>query len=183
MGEENELSHHGILNQRWGVKNGPPYPLSRSQMSSAEKKAQKKSKVSDILEKRRQKKEEDAAARRRAEALRKAREAKAAKRDLEKEKERIMREGTAEELRSIKSELTSKEIEQVLKRLDLDRRIDEAIAKDRDRGWNAINHAMKKVGDVNNWISTGLNSYDNTVKVKNILDRSSDSEKKSGKKK
>ena len=24
---ENELYHHGILGQRWGVRNGPPYPL------------------------------------------------------------------------------------------------------------------------------------------------------------
>lgn len=27
---EESLEHHGILNQKWGVKNGPPYPLSRS---------------------------------------------------------------------------------------------------------------------------------------------------------
>lgn len=33
-----ELYHHGIQGQKWGKKNGPPYPLSRSQMSSAEKK-------------------------------------------------------------------------------------------------------------------------------------------------
>ena len=24
---DNELSHHGISGQRWGVRNGPPYPL------------------------------------------------------------------------------------------------------------------------------------------------------------
>lgn len=25
-----ELQHHGIEGQRWGVKNGPPYPLERT---------------------------------------------------------------------------------------------------------------------------------------------------------
>lgn len=25
----NELTHHGIIGMRWGVRNGPPYPLSR----------------------------------------------------------------------------------------------------------------------------------------------------------
>lgn len=25
----NELYHHGIKNQHWGVRNGPPYPLDR----------------------------------------------------------------------------------------------------------------------------------------------------------
>lgn len=35
----NELYHHGVLGQKWGVRNGPPYPLSSSSHSSSEKKA------------------------------------------------------------------------------------------------------------------------------------------------
>lgn len=34
-----ELSHHGILNQKWGVRNGPPYPLGGGDYSAAERKA------------------------------------------------------------------------------------------------------------------------------------------------
>lgn len=33
------LSHHGIQGQKWGKKNGPPYPLGSSDHSAAEKKA------------------------------------------------------------------------------------------------------------------------------------------------
>lgn len=37
--DEDYLSHHGILKQKWGHRNGPPYPLSKSAYSAAEKKA------------------------------------------------------------------------------------------------------------------------------------------------
>lgn len=33
-----ELKHHGIKGQKWGVQNGPPYPLDESQYSGKEKK-------------------------------------------------------------------------------------------------------------------------------------------------
>lgn len=33
------LRHHGILNQKWGVRNGPPYPLGGGDYSPAEKRA------------------------------------------------------------------------------------------------------------------------------------------------
>lgn len=35
--ESNYLMHHGILGQKWGKKNGPPYPLDSSQKSASEK--------------------------------------------------------------------------------------------------------------------------------------------------
>lgn len=36
---DNYLEHHGILGQKWGKKNGPPYPLGADDHSAAEKKA------------------------------------------------------------------------------------------------------------------------------------------------
>lgn len=36
---ENDLNHHGILGQKWGKRNGPPYPLNAGDHSAAEKKA------------------------------------------------------------------------------------------------------------------------------------------------
>ena len=35
------LKHHGIKGQKWGIQNGPPYPLDDKDHSSSEKKAKK----------------------------------------------------------------------------------------------------------------------------------------------
>lgn len=32
-----ELYHHGIKGQKWGARNGPPYPLNSSDKSASEK--------------------------------------------------------------------------------------------------------------------------------------------------
>lgn len=41
--EQAYLAHHGILGQKWGRRNGPPYPLDESDHSAAEKKNLSKS--------------------------------------------------------------------------------------------------------------------------------------------
>lgn len=39
----NELYHHGVEGQKWGVKNGPPYPLKKSTSQKVgEKRAQRR---------------------------------------------------------------------------------------------------------------------------------------------
>lgn len=52
----NELYHHGILGQKWGKKNGPPYPLDYSDHSAAEKKKLKQYKFVEKSDSARQKK-------------------------------------------------------------------------------------------------------------------------------
>ena len=44
--ESNYLMHHGIKGQKWGVENGPPYPLSLKDYTAAEK---RQAKISDKL--------------------------------------------------------------------------------------------------------------------------------------
>ncbi len=38
--QSDTIQHHGIQGQKWGVKNGPPYPLDEKDHSAAEKKAE-----------------------------------------------------------------------------------------------------------------------------------------------
>lgn len=39
---KNYLVHHGVKEQKWGVKNGPPYPLDASQVPAEQRKANPK---------------------------------------------------------------------------------------------------------------------------------------------
>lgn len=39
---QNELYHHGIKGQRWGIQNGPPYPLNSPMSESKARKCAKK---------------------------------------------------------------------------------------------------------------------------------------------
>lgn len=40
--KDDELSHHGIEGQKWGVRNGPPYPLDSGDHSKAELRAMRR---------------------------------------------------------------------------------------------------------------------------------------------
>ena len=43
----NELMHHGIEGQKWGDRNGPPYPLTYAAKSTTEKKYNKSRSLQD----------------------------------------------------------------------------------------------------------------------------------------
>lgn len=44
-----ELYHHGILGQKWGHRNGPPYPLTASARSASEKKPGRSSSLAKVV--------------------------------------------------------------------------------------------------------------------------------------
>ena len=47
---EDFLAHHGIKGQKWGVKNGPPYPLGYNDHNTAEKRANPKGKLDNYAD-------------------------------------------------------------------------------------------------------------------------------------
>ena len=44
------LAHHGILGQKWGRKNGPPYPLDASDKAKAARKKSKEQYKRDLAD-------------------------------------------------------------------------------------------------------------------------------------
>lgn len=142
-----EIYHHGILGQRWGKKNGPPYPLSSTQKSSAEKKA-----MTD---------EE--------------------KTQYETEKARVLREGSAIEVRKYANELTTKEIEDAINRIKKRSSLDELAQKELDFGWETTARVMKKVGNVKDWSKIGVELWKIIDEFMNLLDKDNKGRKDNGK--
>ena len=118
-----ELYHHGIFGQQWGKRNGPPYPLSRSQKSAKEKKGEERKPLTD------------------------------------KEKEKIIKTGSAQQVEQVKDQLTNQELETALQRINLYRRLSTISSGETKSGFDKIDNIMRRVGKVNNWTETGLKSY------------------------
>lgn len=144
----NELYHHGRLHQRWGVKNGPPYPLSRSTVSSVygSRKAKKAAKKQEKIER----KEAEKRAEEEKEALRKA-----------ADKERVLREGTATEILQYANELSTNEINEAVNRINAMNKLNNLSRAELEKGWDTVDKIMKKVGNVKDWTKTGTELWKN----------------------
>lgn len=151
-----ELYHHQRLGAKWGQRNGPPYPLSRQQLS-----------LGGYIKKRKEKKTAEKSAKQKAENLRKAREAAAAKRKHEADKERVLQSGSATELLKYKGELTNKEYEQACKRIEWENKISDYSAKELKSKMNELDKIMNNVKTINNWTSIATDSYNLMASIYN----------------
>ena len=105
-----ELYHFGILGQKKGVRNGPPYPLGSDQISAGEKKE-------GWLKKFGEKRAEAKKKKKQQKTLEKARQKRAAnKRDAE-ERKRIVEKGTQDEVLRNRHRLSTEEMNKALDRL------------------------------------------------------------------
>ena len=111
------LAHHGILEQEWGVRHGPPYPLDYGDHSAAEKRAMSKKGVkymgaegSELIRKKPKRKS----------LKERFEEAKSAKLAAKKKKlaDEAIREGTAANLNRNRNLFSPDEIKEIVNKMD-----------------------------------------------------------------
>ena len=107
----------------------------------------------------------------------------AKKRDREKEKERVLREGTATEVLQFKNELTTQELNNAFQRIQAIKNLEGLSKRELVSNFDKIDKAMNKVAKVNNWTTTGINASKNVKQILDMIDKAMEDEKKKQKEK
>ncbi len=169
----NYLEHHGIDGMKWGVQNGPPYPLDKEKHDRVVKKGQKK--IKSLMEQHKQKEANKKKAKARAAALAKARAARAQKaakekreKYLDENKERVLKSGSAKELAQYKGRLSNKELQDAWNRLELEAKV-LSKAQAEDIKPDKVDEFFKKLGKITDYTKKGIDAYDTFADVYNAF--------------
>jgi len=180
--EDHYLAHHGILGQKWGRKNGPPYPLEPKDHSASEKKAGWTTSLKEKHAEKKRKKQQTAA----LEKARAARAEKAKQAQLEKEyeekKQQVLRSGKASEILKYKGQMTNQEMNDAINRIGYEERLYGLAAKEEKTTWEKIDNAMKKVEDITNWADKAYRGYETIEKIMKKVNGTEDNSEENKKK-
>lgn len=156
-----ELTHSGIKGQKWGIQNGPPYPLSRDISTGSRLKTTSSGKksggISAYLQTRKVKKKKQA-------ALEKARQTKAKnaqkKQTAEEhaaEVKKILESGDRNKIKSIASEVSYNELNNALQKADLMVKLNAVTAT--KTAWDKLDNTKNKLDKVIGYYQTGAKTW------------------------
>lgn len=158
--EDHYFAHHGILGQKWGDKNGPPYPLDPGDHSAREKKSGWiKSLKTRHAEKKKKKQRQQALEKARVAKVEKAKQAQLAK-EFEEKKQEVLRSGKASEILKYKGQMTNDEMQRAIARINFESQLHGLSQKEQMTGMQKIDKIMDNVGTITNWVNKAANAYD-----------------------
>lgn len=164
-----ELTHSGVDGMRWGVRNGPPYPLSRDISTGSRLKTnssgRKPGGIKGYLQTRKVKKKKQA-------ALEKARQTKAenAKKKQTAEEhaaevKKILESGDRNKIKSIASEISYNDLSTALNKADLMVKLNAQTAP--KTAWDKLDNTKNKLDKVIGYYQTGAKTWNIIAQVYN----------------
>lgn len=168
------LAHHGIKGQSWGVQHGPPYPVVRGAGGAPKKTSIVKSKLAAAMKNR-----ADAQAKKKqakAEALERAKQRKLDK-DADRKVEaqdRLRRQVVKhpKDLYKHKNDFSRQEIEEIIKEIEFDRRIQDVRIEEVNRGLASYKRIQDATSTTYNFASNLKGIYNIMADVHNAMDDS-----------
>lgn len=153
MNDNDYLSHHGILGQKWGVR--------RYQNRDGTLTAEGRKRAGLKPENKREK--------RKAEAAKKKAEKKAAKDLSDKENLKNYLRKHPKQLYKHSTELTREEADEIIKNVEFDRKLKDIHDSEVQRTWKQISNIQSNAQTLANLMNTGKSLYNSAVEINNLL--------------
>lgn len=121
-------------------------------------------------------------AKRRKEKLKKklvknAEQKKQSQEEYEAARKKAIERGNATEIKQFSKTYTEEELQKAIRRINLERQLDEISRKEANDGWDKINNVMKRAKYVSDWSSTALILAKNADEIVKLLDKASKKKK------
>lgn len=150
---EYELYHHGVKGQKWGVRRYQKKDGSLTPLGKMKYRTDKDFKRSYD----------------RNEALKKARQAKAEKRQHEAERAQVVRSGSASELLKYKGELSPQEMNAAWQRIQWENGMKQIADKEVSAGKSKVDKVVDTIGDLTDKSQKVIKAYNTVANINNAL--------------
>ena len=170
-----ELYHHGIKGQKWGIRRFQPYlPGSKVKGGKEVGKATKVKQRGSIVEhfKAKQAEHKKAAAVKKAQATRKANI------DYEAAKKKAIESGTAEDLAKFKGKLTNEEYSKAFMRLQNEKKLADMVAANEKTVWDTIDKGANIVNRLSGYMGVVANAKTKYDAMNDALHKKENDDKK-----
>lgn len=91
------------------------------------------------------------------------------------DKERVLKSGTASEVRKYRGELSNKELQEVYSRLNMEKKIKDMSLEDTVSAQSTFNKVANNVKNVTEWVAIGILAYNTAVTIYNTTPKGSQS--------
>lgn len=148
-----ELYHHGIKGQKWGIRRFQPYRQGMKVVGG---------KVVGAAKKVKQRFADAGEARKKKKAVKKAQATKKAKVDFEAQKKKALESGTAEDLAKLKGKLTNEEYQAAFRRLENEAKVAKMVQDSTPTIWDKVDKGMaivQKLGGYADTVATAKEKF------------------------